>query len=60
MKRFKILKFYIVEAADKVAARQVFVKAADQDQFLESITIKEMPQADSGSLIKTLKEQVIG
>ena len=60
MTRFKIIKIYIVDAADKVAARQIFSKAADQDVFLESIMIKEIETPASGSLITTLKKQVIG
>lgn len=51
MPSFKIIKSYIIDATDKVSARQIFAKAQDQDIFLESIYIKEVESAVSGRLL---------
>jgi hypothetical protein len=63
MKRYKITKIYLIEAATRIDARQIFTSALaknKEDEFLEFVSITETDRDKANGWIHTLKQQLTG
>ena len=63
MPKYKITRVYVVEAASRVEARNVFSKAVTnnkEEEFLEYVGIHELYDGTSSGWTNSLKEQLTG
>ena len=63
MKRYKITKIYVVEAATRIDARNIFTSAVannKEDEFLVFVSVTESDRDKANGWGHTLKQQLTG